>query len=288
MSSRLISSIKSESIQSLTVFMLILACMLPVTSVQADKLVFTAAPRESAAKGQKLYGPVVDYISKVTGRATEYYNPGYWLRYQSDIKKFKYDFVFDGPHLASWRIKNIKHKPLVKLPGYLQFYFIARKNDRKVKVPTDLIYKKVCVIAPPNLTAVMLLNKLNDPVREPFLVSVKGGMGAIVKKLLAGGCSGAVVRSNFYDVKLKPELRDELKVIYTTEQLPNQVITVSDRISAEDRQKLVEALLSEAGKKALAPVIKRFGGKNVDSFVKAEEHEYDGYSSFLEGVVLGW
>ncbi len=268
--------------------LLMLVLLTCYQSSMASDLIFTAAPRETTQKGQALYGPVADYISKVLGKSVTYTNAGYWLRYQSDIKKHKYDFVFDGPHLASWRIKNIKHKPLIKLPGYLQFYFLARKQDKKVNLPEDLIYKKVCVIAPPNLTAVTLLQRLNDPVREPFLVSVKGGMKKLVQRLIAGGCSGTVVRADYYDNKMPQEMKDKVKIIYTSEQLPNQVITVSDRLSIEEQSRLIEALLSEEGKKVLSPVVKRFGGKDVISFVRAEANEYDGYSSFLEGVVLGW
>ncbi len=254
----------------------------------ASDLIFTAAPRETPAAGNKLYGPVTEYISKITGKSVKYYHAGYWLRYQSDIKKFKYDFVLDGPHLASWRIKNVRHKPLIKLPGYLQFYMLARKDDRKINRPEDLIYKKVCVIPPPNLTAVMLLQRLNDPVREPFLVGVKGGMKMLVEKLIAGECSATVVRSSYYDHKMTDEMKNKVKIIYTSPKLPNQVITVSDRISDEERQQLTDALLSDEGRKVLAPLVKRFGGKGVVSFVKVDEHEYDGYFSFLEGVVLGW
>ncbi len=277
--------IKFRYITNIILFVLLAGSSVTVYS---SEFIFTAAPRESPEKGQKLYGPVTRFISKVTGKTVKYYHAGYWLRYQSDIKKFKYDFVLDGPHLASWRIKNIRHKPLIKLPGHLQFYMLARKNDKKIKLPEDLIYKRVCVIPPPNLTAVILLQRLNDPVREPFIVGVKGGMKKLVEKLIKGDCSGTVVRADYYNNKMSDDIKSKVKIIYTSEKLPNQVITVSDRVTEEERQLITDALLSDEGRKVLAPLVKRFGGKNVVSFVKAEEHEYDGYYGFLEGVVLGW
>lgn len=257
-------------------------------SVYADELILAAAPRESADQGKGMYDPLAVYLSQVLGKSVTYEHTNHWIRYQSNMKNRKYDFVFDGPHLASWRIKNIDHKPVVRLPGNLQFHFLARADDENVIKPEDLIYKKVCVIPPPNLTAVTLLQKLNDPVREPVLVSVKGSMKNLYEKLIQGECSGTVIRTDFYKGQLSAEEKAAVKIVYTSEQLPNQAITASNRISDEEIAKLVSALTSEQGQKVLAPLVKRFGGKEAVSFVPAEKQEYVGYSKFLEGVVLGW
>ena len=257
----------------------------PVTF--SESLILTAAPRETAQQGLQTYGGLAGYISKVLGRRVEYYNAGYWIRYQGDIKKKKYDIVMDGPHLASWRIKNVGHTPLVKLPGHLQFHILARAEDSNIKDIENLIFRKVCVIPPPNLTAIVLYEELNDPIREPVTVGVKGGMRKLYDKLLNRGCDGAVVRTSFYN-KLSEEDRARVKIIYTSMKLPNQVITVSDRISADEREKLIAALTSEQSSQAVAPIMKRFGGKNTKLFVPVEPDEYKGYSSLLEGVVLGW
>lgn len=257
-------------------------------NVLAQTLVLSAPPRESVSEGHKLYGPLADHLGKLLGVEVEYTHAKHWLRYQSDIKKRKYDFVFDGPHLASWRIKHLKHKPLVKLPGTLGFYIITLADNKKVNTPEDLVYKRVCAIPPPNLTSVILLQRLNDPVREPIINSVKGGMGKIFKALLDGECEGAVIRNVLYDKKLTDEERAKVRIIYTSPELPNQVLTVSDRVSEEDQKKIIASLLTGDGMKIMSPIAKRFGGKDVTSFVKVSPSEYNGYFSFLEGVVLGW
>ncbi|HEY9052083.1 MAG TPA: PhnD/SsuA/transferrin family substrate-binding protein [Gammaproteobacteria bacterium] len=280
---------KSRRFLGFLVYALVLSGTVTASfSVYADGLTLAAAPRESAEKGKELYDPVAAYLSKVLGKPVTYVHTNHWIRYQSDMKKRKYDFVFDGPHLASWRIKNIEHTPVVKLPGNLQFHFLALADDNNVNKPEDLIYKRVCVIPPPNLTAVTLLQKLNDPVREPVLISVKGSMKNLYEKLIQGECSGAVVRTDFYQGQLSAEEKDLVKIVYTSEQLPNQALTASNRVSDAEIEKLVLALTSVQGQKVLAPLLKRFGGKEAVSFIPAERQEYVGYSKFLEGVVLGW
>ncbi|MCW8955786.1 MAG: phosphate/phosphite/phosphonate ABC transporter substrate-binding protein [Gammaproteobacteria bacterium] len=267
---------------------LALLIILIANNTSAQNLVLSAAPRESVKQGHELYQPLANHLGKLLGVEVKYTNAKHWLRYQSDIKNQKYDFVFDGPHLASWRIKHLKHKPLVKLPGTLEFYILARADSNKINKPEDLVYKKVCAIPPPNLTSVTLLQRLNDPVREPVIESVKGGMGKIFNGLIEGKCEGAVIRSNYFKKKLTNEEHAKVKIIYTSPELPNQVITVSDRVSEEDRKKIILSLTTGEGMKAMAPIVKRFGGKNVKGFVEVKPGEYDGYFAFLEGVVLGW
>lgn len=258
------------------------------SNVLAQNLILSAPPRETPNQGYKLYAPLAEHIGKLLGVEVKYTHSKHWLRYQSDIKKRKYDIVFDGPHLASWRIKHLKHKPLVKLPGTLGFYMLALSDNKKIKTPEDLVYKKVCAIPPPNLTSVILLQRLNDPVREPIILSIKGGMGKIFKALLDGKCEGAVVRDTYYKKILSDEERANVKIIYKSPAFPNQVITASDRISEDDQQKIIASLTTGDGIEVMTPIVKRFGGKKVKSFIKADTSEYDGYFSFLEGVVLGW
>lgn len=254
----------------------------------AEKLILGAAPRETVTQGHQLYGPLANHLGQLLGVDVGYTHAKHWLRYQSDIKKRRYDFVFDGPHLASWRIKHLKHRPLVKLPGTLGFYILAMADNKKVKVPEDLVYKKVCAIPPPNLTSVVLLQRLNDPVREPIIKSIKGGMGKIYQALIDGECKGAVVRNTLYDKKLNDEQRAKVKIIYKSPEFPNQVLTVSNEVSEEDQNKIIESLIVGDGKKVMLPIAKRFGGKGVEAFVRVQPSEYNGYYSFLEGVVLGW
>ena len=258
------------------------------TNALAQELILSAAPRETVTQGHKLYGPLADHLGQLLGTEVKYTHAKHWLRYQSDIKKRKYDFVFDGPHLASWRIKHLKHKPLVKLPGTLGFYMLALSDNKKINRPEDLVYKKVCAIPPPNLTSVILLQRLNDPVREPIIVSIKGGMRKIFNALLDRKCDGAVIRNTLYNKNLTDEERAKVKIIYTSPEFPNQVLTVSDRVSVEDQNKIIESLTAGDGMKVMLPIARRFGGKNVEAFFKVPQSEYDGYFSFLEGVVLGW
>ena len=252
------------------------------------ELVFTAPPRESKQAGEEQYGPLAEYFSGQLGQPVKYEHPGNWLTYQSNMRTGKYDIVFDGPHFAAWRQVHLQHDMLVKLPGYLQFYLLARAGDNKINSPKDLIGKKICGISPPNLSTLSMLAIYRNPVRQPIIKGIKGGMGKVHKTFVSGKCEAMVLRTTFYHKKLKPEQREKLKIIYTTERMPQQVISAGERVSRTEKQKLQNYLLkSQKGQQALMPTLKRFGGK-AKSFIPANNEEYQGYNMLLEGVIFGW
>ena len=250
-------------------------------------LIFSAPPRESVEQGEKLYAPLAEHLSELLGEEVIYKHPKNWLHYQRDIRRDEFDIVFDGPHFVSWRILNMGHTAVAKLPGNLDFYFITLKASN-IHKPQDLVMKKVCAIPPPNLTSLVLLNVLNSPIREPFIHGVKGGMKAVIKALINGECAGAVVRKSFYDKKLDPIKAKLFRIIYTSHEIPNQAITVSDKLNNIDIKKIAVSLTEGEGVKFTKNIIKRFSGDNVSAFEKVNENDFIGQNELLEGVVLGW
>ena len=254
--------------------------------IYAD-LIMTAPPRESVEAGTKLYAPIAIYLSGVLGEKVVYQHPRNWLRYQSDMRADKYDIVFDGPHFISWRIKHLGAKALVKLPGKLQFYVVTMANDKNIQKIEDVIGKRVCGIAPPNLATLSMFAKLNNPVRQPVLHPVRGGFKKVNKEFKQGACRAAIFRTAFYKKKMKQSDRDMMRIIYTSPALPNQGFTVSKRINSKKLQRIRSAMLSRDGAAASAGLLKRFGGK-AKGFKTANNSEFKDQYLFLEGVIFGW
>ena len=253
----------------------------------SQELILTSPPRETKQKGEEQYGPLAKYLSTLLGKPVRYVHPGNWLNYQREVRADTFDIVFDGPHFAAWRIEHLGNQVVVKLPGNLQFYLLVRK-DSEINSINDLIGKKICGISPPNLSTLSILAGFNNPVRQPIIKGIKGGMGKVNKAFMEGECSAMVLRSAFYNKKLKPEQKQQLRIIYKSEKMPSQVITASKRISQAEVEKMRGSLLgTPAGQQALAPTLKRYGGK-AKNFVVSSNQEYDGYNMLLEGVIFGW
>ncbi|HED17074.1 MAG TPA: hypothetical protein ENI64_09730 [Gammaproteobacteria bacterium] len=264
--------------------LLITTLLSPV--VFAD-LIMTAPPRESVEAGTKLYAPIANYLSKALGEKVVYKHPRNWLHYQSDMRADKYDIVFDGPHFISWRIKHLGARAMVKLPGKLQFFVVSMADDKEIKKIEDVIGKRVCGIAPPNLATLSMMAKLNNPARQPVLHPVRGGFKSVNKEFKQGKCRAAIFRTAFFKKKLPQSDRDMMRIIYTSPALPNQGFSVSSRISSKKLQKIRSAMLSRDGTAASANLLKRFGGK-AKGFKTAINREFKDQYLFLEGVIFGW
>jgi len=258
-----------------------------VNSAIASDLIMTAPPREKVSAGKALYGPLAAAISNVLGVKVVYRHPGNWLRYQRNMRNGEYDIVFDGPHFASWRIEHLGHRALVKLPGSLDFFLVSNKSDTEIVNPESLIGKKICGISPPNLSTLSVLARFDNPVRQPVILGIRGGMGKVLKKFENGACRAAVFRNAFFYKKISKEKQAKFKIIFESESLPNQVITVSNRISKSQGEKLAKAIMFGKAANAAKPIVKRFGGK-AKSFVPAKSEEYFGPRILLEGVIFGW
>lgn len=250
-------------------------------------LIMTAPPEESEAHGKQQYKITAEYISSVLGKTVRYEHPGDWMHYQRHIRNDYYDIVFDGPHLAAWRMEHLGHNMLVRLPGNLQYYLLSASDNENINAPDDLIGKKVCSIAPPDLSTMSILAHFRNPAQQPVIRAITGSMVDVYQSFQDGDCTAFVVRRIFYNKRLKEEERQNLKIVFQTEELPNQVISASKRINSAEREKLQKALLSDIGTMAIQPTLTRFLD-NANAFVPASNAQYKGYNHLLEGVIFGW
>jgi len=256
-------------------------------SINATELIMSAPPRENQQEAEALYEPLAKVFSDILGRTVRYVYPDNWLNYQREMRRGEYDIAFDGPHFASWRIKHLGHELLVKLSGSIEFVTLVHKRRKNISSLKDLIGKKICSISPPNLSALTLLDTFKNPVQQPILLGIRGGMENVVNRFNNGACDAAVIRTSYYKKKLNLDERNKTKVLHQSNPLPNQAFTVSKKLSASDVAILASAIEYGAAKKVIVPIAKRFGGKEA-KFLAAETSEYFDQRLLLEGVILGW
>jgi ABC-type phosphate/phosphonate transport system substrate-binding protein len=252
-----------------------------VAPAWAETYVFSAPPRENKEKGAETYGPIVEYLSRKTGQQFVYKQPDNWLSYQTNMQKGQYDLVFDGPHFVSWRVERLKHTPLVRLQGSLDFVVIARRDDEKITTFEDIAGRIVCGHAPPNLATLTLQAQFDNPSRQPFIRVVRGFpaayFGVINKK-----CEGAVLPTGVYKKLDSGETQGQTRILFHSKPLPHQAISASPRIPPELQAKIREALLSPEAEGPTAMLRKRFGGGKP--FIAATTEEYVGYGYLLKDI----
>lgn len=254
---------------------LFLAVIYPLDAM-SDYL-FTAPPRESVEKGVEIYKPIADFLTKATGERFTYKHPGNWTEYSRGMQNREYDLVFDGPHFVSWRIHNINHDVIAKLPQLHIWRVIAKNDNDDIRTLDDLIGKKVCAPKSPNFGMLTMMSHFPNPDKEPIHIITKGwkdGFNSVVQ----GKCVATVLPKTNHK-KFDPKL-EKTKSIHTHLPYPNQAFTAGPELTPNFKAKVTNELLSDDGQKALSKLRDRFSrGANL---VSAENEEYEGISMVLK------
>ena len=246
----------------------------------ADEYIFSAPPRGPAAKEIKVYKPIAEYLSEVTGKKITYRHPGNWLSYQRNMQRGVYDLVFDGPHFVAWRMAKVKHQPLVSMPGKLAFVVFTRVNNTKIRDIDDLRGRTICGLAPPNLATLTMYEQFQNPARQPLVREVKSfPLG--YKAVLAGKCVAGVMRDKLFN-KLNKK-GHKAKIIYHSKGVANQAFSAGPRISKADKEKITKAIMSPQGTKRMVNFHKRFNKKSKP-LSQAKWEAYDGLWRLLKDV----
>jgi len=252
-----------------------------VHAAEGDVISFATAPTQSAGKTKEIYGPLVEYLAKTTGKNIQLVIPRNFLEYSSKMRKDKYDIIFDGPHFVSWRMKNIDHRPVARLPGKLVFAAIVKDGGVINKIG-QLVGKKVCAVNSPNLATLMILDSFPNPVRQPVIVSARSFKDAF-KCLKEDKGNAAFIPLGFWKKFKKNDKTKGLRVLYTTKKkpLPTRTFSVSKRLDAGTINAIQQALLNTDGQEGAQPLLKRFRRAN---FIDAPSAEFEGLSRLLLSV----
>lgn len=229
---------------------------------------FSSPPREKSADGADFYQPIVELLTKATGKKFVYQPPDNWLTYQVEMRKGVYDVIFDGPHFVGWRIQQLGHTPLLKLPQPHVWVVITKQGSKYTSVKS-LAGRKVCVHASPNFGTLTLLSLFDNPARQPLMIEIKGWESAY-KRVAEGKCEATILPATNYK-KLDPE-QIVTRIIHQHQPYPNQAFTLGPRITPAMRDKILKAMLSEEGKLATKGLRDKFC--KGDDLVAATKEEY--------------
>lgn len=248
--------------------------------------ILSAPPRESASRGKEIYGPIANKLSKLLGENVVYEQASSWAAYATNMRKGRYDIVFDGPHFNGWRQRHLKHTPIVSLPGELSFLIITKKEHTTIKTPRDLIGKSICGFPSPHLGTDLVYAMFNNPVLQPIIYEVKGGQKQAYEAFKQGKCQATIFRESLYKKLPKSEMT-ETKIVAVTTSLPNQSFSISERL-LKNRERIMGFLTSKEGASTANELLSRYS-KHAKYFMQAPvDTQYAAAADVLEGVVWGW
>ena len=263
---------------------ILFVCLITSPAFSAE-LVFAAPPRENPQKGKELYEPLAKKLSEIVGQTVVYKQPKTWAEYANNMRNGQYDIVFDGPHFVAWRQKNLKHEPVASLPGSLQFFIVTNTGNKYINNKRDLVGKKICGMPSPHLATDLVYDLYKNPVLQPNIYEVRGGQRKALQAFKEGKCEATIFRTTLYNRLSKAE-KAKLKIVAKTRELPNQTISVSQRLH-NNASKIAQFLVSKEGAITADSLLTRYS-KKKKSFIKASPKKFVDAADILEDVVWGW
>lgn len=242
-----------------------------------NPLILSAPPRDSAAEGHKIFGPIADYLSSVLGRQVVYRHPTTWGGYQADMQAGVYDLVFDGPHFNSWRIDHQKHNVLLRIPGEFVYTAVVRAEHTAITGLKQLAGRKICAHAPPNLGTLIMYDQFDNPSRQPVVI-VEEGYEQIYQALLKGKCEAAMLPLGHL-LKFEKD-QPQTRIVFRSMTMPQQAFSAGPRLTPAEQARIADALQSPAAAVALIDFRKTYGFKG--NFIPAGNSEYAGLAKYLK------
>jgi len=253
---------------------LLLACItlfLPKTLLADSRYVVGIVPQFDARHIRKVWRPILDSIEQRTGVTLLLAGSRNISTFEKQFEKGEFDFAFMNPyHLVSERNAQ-GYLPLVRDVGRSLHGIVVVAKGSPIQDVKQLDGKVVAFPAPNALGASLLvradfLNKLNIRVQERY---VQTHSSVYLNVALGQVDAGGGVQKSLD--QQPAEVREALRVIYRTREVPAHPFTVHPRVPEAVRASVREALLelgeTEQGRALLAQI-------PIDSVGRADTEDY--------------
>jgi len=165
--------------------------------------------------------------------------------FEPEFLKGKADLVFLNPYHMVMAYKMHGYVPLLHDARPLEGVLVV-KNDGPVHSLEQLKDHRISFPAPNAFAASLYIRSVLDrQYRLPFETNYAGSHRNAVRQVLAGDSAAAGVIKTTLE-KEAPDVRQNLRVVYTTPALPPHPLAVHPRVPVAVRQALVEVLAALA------------------------------------------
>lgn len=245
----------------------------PSQAVSAEKKYsFAVVPQFEQRKLFAIWQPIVDELERRTGLSFGLVTTLTIEDFDREFERGEYDFSYVNPYLAARAAASHGYVPLAADANPLRGIVVVRKGS-PVKDLSALRDKVVAFPAPNAIGATLLVLADLDQVFharvKPLFVKTHSSVYLHVAKELVE--AGGGVEKTLHEQP--QEIRDALRVLYTTRAFPSHPVAAHPRVPKEDREKVRRALLaiaaSPAGREMLLRIpIRQLGPAEPADYTK--------------------
>lgn len=234
------------------------ACLaISFDAAAAQTYTFAAAPQFEQRKLFAIWKPIVDELEKRTGISLDLVTTLTIKEFEHELAKGSFDFVYANPYHILKVSASQGYIPLVRDSAPLRGILVVRK-DSPIRNPSELNGKTVAFPSPNAIGASLLMRadlaRLYHATTQPLYVKTHSSVYLHVVNGLADAGGGVEKTLHEQDAPL----RDALKVLYTTRDMPSHPIAAHPRMPKAVREAVRRALLemgaTEGGQALLSKV----------------------------------
>lgn len=220
----------------------VLACLTLSLDAAAQTYTFAVVPQFEQRKLFAIWKPIVDELERRTGISLKLVATLTIKEFEQELEEGSFDFVYANPYHILRVSASQGYIPLVRDSTPLRGILVVRK-DSPIRSPSELNGKRVAFPSPNAIGASLLMRadlaRLYHAATVPLYVKTHSSVYLHVVNGLADAGGGVEKTLREQDAPV----RDALKVLYTTRNMPSHPIAAHPRMPREARETLRRALL---------------------------------------------
>lgn len=240
----------------LVVFIVCIAALAPY-SYAAEPYTFGVVPQYDQRQLFEIWKPLLEELQKRTGLSFRLVSVPQITAFEREFTNGKYDFAYMNPYHVLKAQKSQGYAPIVRDRAALRGILVVRK-DNPIHELSELNNKVVAFPSPNALGASLLmradLSQLHHVSVVPLYVKTHDSVYLHVVKGLAE--AGGGVQKTLEEQE--QSIKESLRILYTTRDLPSHPIVAHPRVPGRDAEKVRRAFLameaSEEGRMLLSKI----------------------------------
>lgn len=216
---------------------------LAATPAWAERLIFGVVPQQSAAELAKSWAPLLSMLSAQSGEELVFETAADIPTFEKRLAVGEYDLAYMNPYHYVVFHQDVGYEALAKAKGCkLQGVLVTRK-DSPIRTLEQLKGARVAFPAPAAFAASILplasLKEKNIDMEPVFVGSHDSVYLGVARGFFpAGGGIGRTFEG------LSPEIRDALRIFWTTPEYTSHPIAAHPRVPTASRARILAALLA--------------------------------------------
>lgn len=270
----------------LRVFYLALAAWFAALAVvpaaySAGEYSFAVVPQFERRKVFAIWQPIVDELQKRSGVKLKLTTTLTVIEYSQSMRKGAYDFVYVNPYFVLKYYPIQGYQPLVRDAKNLRGVVVVRK-DSPIQRPEDLQGKTIAV---PTLNAFGASLMVQADLANLYHVKVTVKDAKTHTSAYFQTINGLVDAAGGVQKTLQeqePAVREALRVVYTTGELPSHPVAAHPRVPKRVREKVRQAFLAMAEDPEMRPLLDKIPmqkavAASIDDYLPAAKLGLDRY-----------